>query len=207
MKKTNKENPLTFFRKANEARQKVVKNSLTKARNGVVVPAVENSIRDAMRQEMEASSRSNVNTANKALIEKAYRDALINGSKYNKPMLDSVYPKEKTTKGGEDPNKYVMNKTNIFGNTKFKEISKNKFDRVSNRYSNQKGSESFGTNESVGQQVISGRNKKNYVSRVDEVREADLKRRYPDYKTEEQELILPPERQLKKGGSVKSKKK
>ena len=108
---------------------------------------------------------------------------------------------------GEDPNKYVMNKTNIFGNTKFKEISKNKFDRVSNRYSNQKGSKSLGTNESIGQQVISGRNKKNYVSRVDEVREADLKRRYPDYKTEEQELILPPERQLKKGGSVKSKKK
>ena len=108
---------------------------------------------------------------------------------------------------GEDPNKYVMNKTNIFGNTKFKEISKKKFDRVSNRYSNQKGSESLGTNESIGQQVISGRNKKNYVSRVDEVREAELGRRYPNYKTEEQELILPPERQLKKGGSVKSKKK
>jgi hypothetical protein len=108
---------------------------------------------------------------------------------------------------GEDPNKYVMNKTNIFGNTKFKEISKKKFDRVSNRYSNQKGSESLGTNESIGQQVISGRNKKNYVSRVDEVREAELEDRYPDYKTEEQELILDPMRQLKKGGSVKSKKK
>jgi hypothetical protein len=148
MKKTNKENPLTFFRKANEARQKVVKNSLTKARDGI-----------------------------------------------------------QTNGYGEDPNKYVMNKTNIFGNTKFKEISKNKFDRVSNRYSNQKGSKSLGTNESIGQQVISGRNKKNYVSRVDEVREAELERRYPDYKTEEQELILPPERQLKKGGSVKSKKK
>lgn len=37
MKKTNKENPLTFFRKANDARQKVVKNSLTKARNGMAV--------------------------------------------------------------------------------------------------------------------------------------------------------------------------
>ena len=152
MKKTNKENPLTFFRKANEARQKVVKNSLTKARDGIVV---------------------------------------------KKDVMENL----------SDPNKYVMNKTNIFGNTKFKEISKNKFDRVSNRYSNQKGSESFGTNESVGQQVISGRNKKNYVSRVDEVREAKIKSKYPDYKTEEQELILPPERRLKKGGSVKSKKK
>jgi hypothetical protein len=36
MKKTNKENPLTFFRKANESRQKVVKNSLAKAQNGIV---------------------------------------------------------------------------------------------------------------------------------------------------------------------------
>jgi hypothetical protein len=40
MKKTNKENPLTFFRKANESRQKVVKNSLTKARFGQVVNSV-----------------------------------------------------------------------------------------------------------------------------------------------------------------------
>jgi hypothetical protein len=34
MKKTNKENPLTFFRKANEARQKTVKASLKKAQKG-----------------------------------------------------------------------------------------------------------------------------------------------------------------------------
>ena len=40
MKKTNKENPLTFFRKANESRQKVVKNSLAKARFGQVVNSV-----------------------------------------------------------------------------------------------------------------------------------------------------------------------
>ena len=81
---------------------------------------------------------------------------------------------KKYQKGGyTDPNKYVMNKTNIFGNSKFKEISKNKFDRVSNRYAKQEGSESLGTNESIGQQVISGRNKKNYVSRVDEVRKAE----------------------------------
>jgi hypothetical protein len=32
--KNKKENPLTFFRKANEARQKVVKASLKKAQNG-----------------------------------------------------------------------------------------------------------------------------------------------------------------------------
>jgi hypothetical protein len=34
MKKTNKENPITFFRKANEARQKSVKTSLAKAQKG-----------------------------------------------------------------------------------------------------------------------------------------------------------------------------
>jgi hypothetical protein len=34
MKKTNKENPITFFRKANEARQKTVKSSLKKAQKG-----------------------------------------------------------------------------------------------------------------------------------------------------------------------------
>jgi hypothetical protein len=37
MKKTNKENPLTFFRKANESRQKIVKNSLAKAQNGIAM--------------------------------------------------------------------------------------------------------------------------------------------------------------------------
>ena len=35
MKKTNKENPITFFRKANEARQAVVKKSLKKAKDGI----------------------------------------------------------------------------------------------------------------------------------------------------------------------------
>ena len=35
MKKTKKENPITFFRKANEARQAVVKKSLKKAQDGI----------------------------------------------------------------------------------------------------------------------------------------------------------------------------
>jgi hypothetical protein len=35
MKKTKKENPITFFRKADEARQKVVKASLKKAQDGI----------------------------------------------------------------------------------------------------------------------------------------------------------------------------
>jgi hypothetical protein len=35
MKKTNKENPITFFRKANEARQASVKKSIKKAQDGI----------------------------------------------------------------------------------------------------------------------------------------------------------------------------
>jgi hypothetical protein len=35
MKKTNKENPLTFFRKTNEARQKNVRTSIKKAQDGI----------------------------------------------------------------------------------------------------------------------------------------------------------------------------
>jgi hypothetical protein len=35
MKKTNKENPLTFFRKANENRQKNINTSIKKAQDGI----------------------------------------------------------------------------------------------------------------------------------------------------------------------------
>jgi hypothetical protein len=35
MKKTNKENPITFFRKANEAREAKVKNSIKQAKYGI----------------------------------------------------------------------------------------------------------------------------------------------------------------------------
>lgn len=35
MKKTNKVNPITFFRKANEARQNTVKKSIKKAQDGM----------------------------------------------------------------------------------------------------------------------------------------------------------------------------
>jgi hypothetical protein len=117
--------------------------------------------------------------------------------------------KKKFDDGGPtDPNKYVMNKTNAFGNSKFKEISKNKFDRVSNRYSNQKGSESLGTNESINQQVISGKNKKNYVSRADEVRRAESNKKLAPRVSPTK--IVPPTKAsvplMKKGGTTKAAK-
>jgi hypothetical protein len=48
---------------------------------------------------------------------------------------------------------------------KYKEISEKKFDRVSKRYAKQDDSETLGTSESNAQQVISGRNPNNSVSR------------------------------------------
>jgi hypothetical protein len=69
MKKTNKENPLTFFRKANESRQKVVKNSLTKARFGQVVNSTAESMYKAP-QMMEPNPRTNVDSVNQQMIDK-----------------------------------------------------------------------------------------------------------------------------------------
>ena len=130
MKKTNKENPLTFFRKANEARQKVVKNSLAKARNGIVagpqtemqsilsnamnsqpaIPRPNRPSRDAMMQEMEASSRSNVDTVNQEMINKA---ALTPSSAVNakqkyldqKAILDQDRQRYGTPKNSDGPYK------------------------------------------------------------------------------------------------------
>jgi len=48
---------------------------------------------------------------------------------------------------------------------KYKEISEKKFDRVSKRYAKQDDSESLGTSESNVQQIVSGRNPNNSVTR------------------------------------------
>jgi len=77
--------------------------------------------------------------------------------------------KKTTTKygnGGTPGTEYVINKYKKDGSLKkHKSISKNKFDRVSNRYAKQDGSKSLGTSTSRGEQVISGRNSNNSVSR------------------------------------------
>jgi len=68
MKKTNKENPLTFFRKANESRQKVVKNSLAKARNGIEVNAMYESM-DPKYASMAPNPISNVDSVNQSILD------------------------------------------------------------------------------------------------------------------------------------------
>jgi len=92
---------------------------------------------------------------------------------WSRPFKTGGATTKKFNNGGTtDPNKYVMNKTNVFGKFKHKEISKNKFDRVSKRYGKQEGSEQSGNSTTISQQVHSGRRPNNSVSRVDEVRQA-----------------------------------
>lgn len=88
MKKTNKENPLTFFRKANESRQKAVKNSLTKARNGIVVNSTAESMYKAP-QMMEPNPRTNVDTVNQSIIDKIKSTS----SAPNNPQMDYLQNK------------------------------------------------------------------------------------------------------------------
>tara|TARA_R110002167_G_scaffold95793_1_gene254669 strand:- start:54 stop:383 length:330 start_codon:yes stop_codon:yes gene_type:complete len=80
---------------------------------------------------------------------------------------------KKMGKGGTFSQKYMMNKTKKDGTLKHKEISKNKFNRLSKRYDKQDGSESLGTNTSIHQQNISGRNPNKSVSREDSNRAND----------------------------------
>ena len=90
-----------------------------------------------------------------------------------KQLIQNAF--KKGTEKSSDPNKYVQNKTNVFGKQVHKEISKNKFDRVSNRYKKQEGSKELGNKTSIGQQVISGKKPNNSVSRYDEQRGSELK--------------------------------
>jgi hypothetical protein len=130
MKKTNKENPLTFFRKANEARQKVVKNSLVKAQTGIVagpqtemqsifsdamnrqpaIPRPNRPSRDAMMEAMQESSRSNIDTVNQEMINKASStrsSAMDAKQKYldQKTIIDQDRQRYGTPKNSDGPYK------------------------------------------------------------------------------------------------------
>ena len=50
MKKTTKENPLTFFRKANEAREATVKKSLKKETRKTVIKKIEVKLKKLQKQ-------------------------------------------------------------------------------------------------------------------------------------------------------------
>jgi hypothetical protein len=62
MKKTNTENPVTFFRKANEARQAVVKKSIKKAQDGMQVgPMTQEDAADAAFRSAQNDPANNPN--------------------------------------------------------------------------------------------------------------------------------------------------
>jgi hypothetical protein len=124
MKKTNKENPLTFFRKANEARQKVVKNSLTKAQNGIVVNSrdVMSNPSDAKYYSMEPNPRSNVDTVNKSILDKTKSTS----SAPNNPRMDYL---DKQAIAQQARDKY----SNAQQSAMSKEMYKAKMDAMTNR--------------------------------------------------------------------------
>jgi len=128
MKKTNKENPLTFFRKANEARQKVVKNSLTKARNGIVVPAVADAIREARYYSinkdgiLNTNNRSNVDTVNQSILDKTQSTS----SAPNNPRMDYL---DKQTIVQQARDKYSNAKKSAMS----QEMYKTQMDSITNK--------------------------------------------------------------------------
>ena len=91
-----------------------------------------------------------------------------------------------------DPNSYVSNSPG-----KHKEISKEKFDRVSNRYLNQQGSESLGSTTSSVNQIISGRNPNKSVSRSNNMDEVNKFMMSPNIDIPQNQ---PPSIAFKRGG-------
>jgi hypothetical protein len=98
MKKTTKENPITFFRKANEARQKVVKASLKKAQTGGTPFQSYMKTPGATAADTSAATMSQAKkiTANKPLLTKAYE--LTYGQDYGDDSTGNPYSKEELPK-------------------------------------------------------------------------------------------------------------
>jgi hypothetical protein len=73
MKKTNKENPLTTFRKANEARQKIVKSSMTKMQKGggITIDKISISPNDPYEKEMKLNKLKMIKLGNEKQLKKA----------------------------------------------------------------------------------------------------------------------------------------
>jgi hypothetical protein len=98
MKKTTKENPLTTFRKANEAREKIVKASLKKAQTGGTPFQSYMKTPGATAADTSAATMGQANriTANKPLLTKAYE--LTYGQDYGDDSTGNPYSKEELPK-------------------------------------------------------------------------------------------------------------
>jgi hypothetical protein len=93
MKKTNKVNPVTFFRKANEARQKIVKSSLKKAQDGI-------EMNDDMINKSGYGEKRNVYT--RPETSKAGKNAVYQGP----VSTDAEYMIKKSKKANPGMNRY-----------------------------------------------------------------------------------------------------
>ena len=87
MKKTNKENPLTSFRKMYEAREKTVKSSLKKAQNGIQVNATSTDpVRDYDKQMLVKQQYENMRIRNKEI--EAYNNLVAIHNKYKNKEIN-----------------------------------------------------------------------------------------------------------------------
>jgi len=98
MKKTTKEHPITAFRKANEARQAVVKKSMRKAQDGGTPFQSYMKTPGATAADTSAATMGQAIrlTANKPLLTKAYE--LTYGQDYGDDSTGNPYSKEELPK-------------------------------------------------------------------------------------------------------------
>ena len=100
MKKTNKVNPITFFRKANEARKNVVKKSMKKFQPGGEKTPFQSymTTKGATPADTSAATMGQANrfTENKPLLKKAYE--LTYGQDYGDAGTGNPYSKEELPK-------------------------------------------------------------------------------------------------------------
>lgn len=109
MKKTNKENPITFFRKANEARQAVVKKSLKKAQDGGTPFQSYMKTPGATAADTSANTpyQANKITANNPTLSKAY--ALTYGNDYGSSDVANPHASMQNRRGDHSGYKDMSN--------------------------------------------------------------------------------------------------
>lgn len=114
MKKTNKENPITTFRKANEARQKVVKASLKKAQDGIAVGAA----KAAAKAKNESVEKIDYKSNNKAsFIQNNPKGTAINTVTTRTPIDKKETTAKKELNQNTSPSKSVSYKAGVYSNS------------------------------------------------------------------------------------------
>jgi hypothetical protein len=93
MKKTINTSPITFFRKANEARQKVVKTSLKKAQNGLAQKNYDKEILMKQQYEMDKQRANDLRKKEIQKMNDSWRQQITNMENMAKvDALNKAYP-------------------------------------------------------------------------------------------------------------------